>query len=153
MTRIIDLYNKHHDNKYWKFIINRAVVFYKDETNRKWSIEIREIVHTIDQAERINAEFSEKNGKLLKIHSELISGKKEYKEATRLLFLRKRKVENIYELLQKYSNTQIINHQRIRESSLINSDNSEERTSKFTKFFSEIDEIIREKSYSDDTIL
>ena len=92
MSRIIDLYNKHQHNNHSKFIINRAVVFYKDEINRKCSIEIREIVHTIDQAECINEEFSEKNGKLLKMHSELISGKKEFKEAARLLFLRKRKV-------------------------------------------------------------
>ena len=151
MSRIINLYKKHEHNNHWKFIINRAVVFYKDEINQKWSIEIHEFVHTIDQAESVNAEFSEKNGKLLKIHSELISGTKESKKAARLLFLRKREVKNIYKLLEKYSGDKATNHKRLRESSLINSYSSEDTTSKFPKISSENEVIIREKRDPEDS--
>ena len=35
-----------------------------------------EFVHTIDQAANVNAEFSERNGKSLSNHNELIGGKR-----------------------------------------------------------------------------
>ena len=37
MTGVIDLYYKHENNKHWKYIIIRAVVFYKNELNHEFT--------------------------------------------------------------------------------------------------------------------
>ena len=41
---------KHTHNDYWNSIIMRAIIFFKDKTSRKWSINIREFKHSLEDA-------------------------------------------------------------------------------------------------------
>ena len=71
------------NNNHWKYIIVRAIVFFKDCRNGKWSLEIWEFKHTFDEAIKFNELFSENDGKLLKNLKFLIGDgcKNEIKEA------------------------------------------------------------------------
>jgi Predicted AAA-ATPase len=89
-------------NDYWEIIIVRAIAFFKKKEGT-WGVEIQEFVHNFNQAERLNDVFSF-NGKLLKNSKELVTKNntaitfKERKE-----FLSKNAANNLYELINRYT--------------------------------------------------
>ena len=106
IDKTLELYDNHNHNHYWQAIIVRAIAFFKDDMQCKWSVKIEGFRYTIEQARILNNLFSE-NGKLITNYNELLGGKKgvtkQMTKAAREKFLKDHVARTIHELLKTYS--------------------------------------------------
>jgi Predicted AAA-ATPase len=94
------------ENDYWETIVVRAIAFFKKRLG-SWGVEIKEFVHTFNQAEKLNQIFSI-NGKLLQDSKELISKKSTTATSDkRKIFLSNHRAKNIFELINRYTGEEI----------------------------------------------
>ena len=96
-----------------EFIITRAIVFYRSRLE-KWSICAKGFKHTIEQAMEIDQIFSSAKHGVLQ-NSDILSGveRTQEKEDARKEILEPRGATNIYQLLRKYSEEEVIKTKKV----------------------------------------
>ena len=57
ISHVLKLYDDHKHNQKWTDIVIRAIVFYKDASSGKWSVMIKEFIHSIEIARKIDNIF------------------------------------------------------------------------------------------------
>ena len=104
LRKVVDLYRLCADNKHWKKVIIRAVLFFKYELNASWSITIREYVYNLVQAQQLDDAFSEEDGSILDDYDKLFGEtESQVKQAAREHFLKEKNFAPLDLLLKSFS--------------------------------------------------
>ena len=63
LSIMIDLFHQNEQNKHWKKIIIRVIVFFNNELNGMWGMTMREYVYSMPQAQQLYKAFSKEKEK------------------------------------------------------------------------------------------